>query len=256
MTPISSPKTERAPLLRALVAQCGGCFTAMGLAIANPALWQTPLLLAAAQGAGAAGIAALLRSPGWWLPIHLGFVPLIVVARMLELAAWVWPTGFVVLLLVFWRTDLSRVPLYLTNSLTAEAVLRLIAPVPCKVLDLGCGNGALLRQLARARPDCRFIGVEHAPLLWVWAKLRCGDAANVEIRYGNLWDHPLAGYALIYAFLSPAPMAQLWHKAQQEMHPGARLVSNSFEVPGSAPEQVVEVADQRRTRLYCYSPAD
>ena len=243
------------PLLPACAAQVAGGLLALMLALTFQSLWQIPLLFAAAQGLAAAGIAALQRAPRWWLVIHLGFVPLIVAARMLELPSWIWPAGFLSLLLVFWRTDRSRVPLYLTNATASAAVGALLRPTPCRVLDLGCGDGGLLLRLARTRPDCHFIGFEHAPLTWAWARLRCRGLRNIEIRYGDFWSHSLHGYALVYAFLSPVPMERLWHKAQREMDRDAQLISNSFEIPTISPLRVIEVADQRQTRLYCYRPA-
>jgi hypothetical protein len=47
-------------------------------------------------------------------------------------------------------------------------------------------------------------------------------------------------------------MPRLWEKARAEMRPGSLLVSSSFPVPDIVPEKVVEVADRRGTRLYCY----
>lgn len=220
-----------------------------------PALVGQPLALAGIQGLCAALVSHLLRGPVWWLPIHLGFMPLAVLALGLGLPSWVWLAGFAVLLLVFWRTDRSRVPLYLTNAVASEAVAGLIPGEPVSVVDLGCGDGGLLRRLARARPDCRFVGFEHAPLTWAWAWLGCRGLPNIEIRFGDFWSHPLGGYALVYAFLSPVPMQRLWLKARAEMKPDALLVSNSFTVPDIEPESTVEVADARQTRLYCYRPA-
>jgi SAM-dependent methyltransferase len=220
-----------------------------------PALVGQPLALAGIQGLCAALVSHLLRGPVWWLPIHLGFMPLAVLALGLGLPSWVWLAGFAVLLLVFWRTDRSRVPLYLTNAVASEAVAGLIPGEPVSVVDLGCGDGGLLRRLARARPDCRFVGFEHAPLTWAWAWLGCRGLPNIEIRFGDFWSHPLGGYALVHAFLSPVPMQRLWLKARAEMKPDALLVSNSFTVPDIEPESTVEVADARQTRLYCYRPA-
>jgi hypothetical protein len=50
-------------------------------------------------------------------------------------------------------------------------------------------------------------------------------------------------------------MTQLWIKASGELRPSALLVSNSFPIPDLEPEQVVEVADRRSSRLLCYRPA-
>lgn len=231
-----------------------GALLTGGLALLFPILLTQPLALAATQGSCAAVVSYLLRDPVWWLPIHLGFMPLAVLALGLGLPSWVWLAGFIVLLLVFWRTDRSRVPLYLTNTASSEALLKLLPAAPCAAIDLGCGDGGLLRRLALARPDCRFVGFEHAPLTWAWARLACRGLPNVQIRFGDFWSHPLGDYALVYAFLSPIPMQGLWAKARAEMKADARLVSNSFAVPNIQPESTVTVTDGRQTRLYCYRP--
>lgn len=244
------------PLRIALLAQALGATLAAGLIVLFfPALRDQPLAIASLQGLCAALSSHLLRSPVWWLPIHLGFMPLAVLALALGLPSWIWLAGFTMLLLTFWRTDRSRVPLYLTNRLAADSLATLLPATPVTAVDLGCGDGGLLRRLALARPDCRFVGFEHAPLPWVWARISCRHLPNVEIRFGNFWPRPLGDYALVYAFLSPHPMPRLWAKAKVEMKPGALLVSNSFAIPGIPTTSTEEVADGRSTRLYCYLPA-
>lgn len=243
------------PLRSALTAQLIGCLAAVGLVQGiHPALWQSPLAAAAIQGLSAALAGRLIGSPWWWLPIHLLFLPMAVLASALDIAPGWYLAGFALLLLVYWRTDQSRVPLYLSNAATAEALLGLLPPTPCYVVDLGCGNGVLLARLAKARPDCEFVGIEHAPLPWLWARLAAGRLPNCHIRRGDFWRQPLAPFDLVYAFLSPAPMARLWDKARAEMRPGSLLVSNSFAVPDIEPEAIFQVADRRATRLFRYRP--
>lgn len=247
------PPGDRHPLAPALLAQVLGALIAGGLALlAAPALFGQPLLLATLQGGLALLIAWRMRAPAWWLPMHFCFLPLAVLARGMALPGWVWGGGFVLLLLVFWRTDKSRVPLYLTNRRGRDVLLKLLPAGPCRAIDLGCGDGAVLRHLAGARPDCSFVGVEHAPLTWIWAWLRARGQHNLSIRCGDFWTHSLDGYDLVYAFLSPAAMPALGIKACAEMSPGARLVSNSFAIPGQVALDVVDVADARKTRFYTY----
>jgi SAM-dependent methyltransferase len=255
----AEPHAEAAPLRAALLAQLGGAAVVVLLVLlvgrlSSVDLLRIPLILALLQGAFAAMISLKQRMPPWWVPIHLVFVPLAVVVRQAGIAPGWFLAAFVLLFLVFWRTDKSRVPLYLSNAQTAAALGQLLPRTPCRVLDIGCGDGGLLRRLAKARPDCEFVGIEHAPLPWLLARLRCLGLPNARVRHGDFWREPLAGYDLVYAFLSPAPMPRLWVKARAEMGPGARLVSNSFAVPDVDAEQTVAVRDRRATQLYLYRP--
>jgi len=251
---------ESSPLRGALIAQLGGAalvlLLVVGLGRLTPIdLWQIPLLLALLQGGIAAMIALKLRAPRWWLMIHLAFLPLVVVVQRLDIPPGWFLAAFILLLLVFWRTDKSRVPLYLTNRATAATLQQLLPATPCRFIDLGCGDGGLLARLAQARPDCEFTGIEHAPLTALLARLRTAGRPNVTIRQGDFWSVPLGHYDVVYAFLSPAPMLELWAKAGKEMTPGALLVSNSFEVPAVDPVQSIDVGDRRNTRLFLYQPA-
>lgn len=251
------------PLRAALIAQLLGSLIAIGLiALIFQRMLKSGdipfaylLGFAAFQGFCAAFVSHKLEAPRWWLAIHLGFVPLVVLASRLAIAPAWYLAGFVLLLLVFWRTDKSRVPLYLSNAATARAVAALLPATPCHVIDLGCGDGRLLKALARARPDCEFVGFEHAPLTWAWARLNTLGLPNCRVRHGDFWRQNLGLYDVAYAFLSPAPMARLWAKAGADMRPGSLLLSNSFDIPGVEAEQVIEVADRRHTRLLCYRPA-
>lgn len=247
------------PLRRAAFAQLGGLAVVILLAIGMRRFAQIDLSgivlgLALLQGGIAAALGRHQGAPPWWLAIHLAFVPLLLLVNRLDIPPAWFLAGFVLLLLVFWRTDKSRVPLYLTNRATAAALLDLLPRQPCRIIDLGCGAGGLLSRLAEARPDCRFAGIEHAPLPWLVACLRTLNLPNVSVQRGDFWRESLAQYDLVYAFLSPAPMPRLWEKAAAEMRGNALLVSNSFAIPDIDPDAQIAVKDRRATRLYLYRP--
>jgi hypothetical protein len=151
---------------------------------------------------------------------------------------WVWPAAVLALLLVYGGGVRSRVPLYNSNRAAWEALLALLPPAPVIVADLGAGLGGPLAFLARERPESLFQGVEASPLTFLAAWLRTlPRRGNCRMRWGSLWSEELGGYDLVYAFLSPAPMPELWAKAVREMKPGSLLVSNTFTVPGQEPER-------------------
>lgn len=245
--------SSSSPIRSAIVAQLLGAMAVVLLVrLAYPQLVDMPLACALLQGICAASIGHAMGAPRWWLLIHCTFLPAVVLAGRLEIAPGWYFAAFVLLLLIYWRTDKSRVPLYLSNAATAHALLDLMPANPCRLVDLGCGHGGLLRRLARARRDCSFVGIEHAPLPWLWARLASLGLPNMQIRYGDFWRLSLAPYDIAYAFLSPVPMPRLMDKARNEMRAGALLISNSFAVPGVTAASFVDVPDRRATRLLCY----
>jgi SAM-dependent methyltransferase len=244
------------PALKALLAQLiAGAALFGGLRWGMLPPGQPLFAWALIQGMLAAGIATLQRSARWWLVIHLSFAPLVVMATRWQITPVWYLAAFLLLLAIYGRSYRTQVPLYLSNRVTVAAVVRLIPDgARWQVLDLGSGTGSLLRPLARLRPNARLTGIEAAPGPFWLSRLLGRSSPNLAFRHGSFWACPWGGYDLIYAFLSPVPMAEVWRKASREMKPGAWLVSNTFPVPDVEPAFVLELEDRRRTRLYGYQP--
>lgn len=206
-----------------------------------------------AIGAIAFVFASVSRQPWWWRLMHAAFLPLGWAVSQLAIDPGWFLLAFIALLLIYRGAVTEQVPLYLTNRQTVEELGRLIADRPgVRFLDIGAGVGSTLLPLAAARPDGCFTGVENAPLTWLAGRLRCVGHRNVDWRWGDLWHTDLGDFDVVYAFLSPAPMAALWEKARSEMKPGSLLVSNSFPVPDQAATQTVNVACTPPRTLHCY----
>lgn len=210
------------------------------------------------QTAFAIGAVALLaawvtRQPWWWRLIHAAFAPLAAAVATLGIAPGWFLLAFMATLLVYRGAITGQIPLYLSNRTTADALARqLPAHHGARLIDLGAGVGSVVCRLARLRPDAQVVGVENAPATWLVGRLRTYALGNCEWYWKDLWRTDLAAFDVAYAFLSPAPMAELWRKVEREMRPGSMLVSNSFPVPGRDPDEVIDLDDARRTRLYCY----
>ncbi len=214
------------------------------------------LSFALLQGAAAAAVSVALGAPRWWHVINLCFLPAVVVALSWRAPPAYYLLGLGLLTLVFWNTLRERVPLYLTNRSTLNALSELIRSSGCqRFMDAGSGTGTVVAYLARRHPEVHFCAVENAPLPWLLGRLRTLFVPNVETFYGSLWSTSFSRQDLVYAFLSPDPMSRLWRKCQADMAPGSWLVSNSFQIMGVEPTRVVQLEDRRRTSLYLYACA-
>lgn len=243
-------------LLKALIAQLSGVLISLAMLAISGSVATGLLGMALMQGGCAAAVAWFLRSPVWWLALHLVFAPAVVLAWSMQWPTYVYLAGFLLLCALSPGAVGARIPLFSTNAATARAVLRTLPrDRALRVIDLGCGTGAMLRRLARARPDCRFEGIEYAPLACAIARWRTRGLANCHVRRADFWRESLAGYDVVYAFLSPAPMARLADKLRAELAPGAMMISNSFPLPDVPPARTIAARGRIRP-LHYYSDAE
>lgn len=206
-----------------------------------------------AQALLAAGISRRFFGEQWWVYIHLGFSPLLALLQPLHIPAEAFLVGFLLLALVYWGTFQTRVPLFLSNQRTLRIVLDILTiQPPRRFLDLGCGTGTVLLPVARHFPQAECVGIECAPAPYLISRLRSLTCPNVRLLREDFWASDWSAYDVVYAFLSPVPMPQVWQKALQELPAGALLISNTFPIPEIAPRQIVHVDDARRTQLYLY----
>lgn len=249
------------PIVPALLLQAAAAAsTLLALLALHAAGIRMPLwlavLLCAALAALFTRLAGLER---WWQLMQLLLTPAAVLLLRSSLPAWIYLALFVALLLVYWSTFRTRVPLYLSGPRVWQAVRDLLPPASAdrrlRVIDLGSGLGGLLLALAAQRPDADFVGVELAPLPLLLSKLRVAlrRQHNCAVQWGSFWPVDLAPFDVVFAFLSPVPMGALWQKARREMRSGTLFISSSFEVPGETATRVIEVEDARGTRLHVWT---
>ncbi|MHB9100318.1 MAG: class I SAM-dependent methyltransferase [Sulfuricella sp.] len=206
------------------------------------------------QGGIAAFIGSRLGLASWWLPINVLFSPALVSTLSFGVAPSWFLAAFVLLFLAYWSVFRSQVPLYLSSRKAWAAIDGLLpGKAGVRFLDLGAGLGGMLRYLDAQHPDGNFSGMEIAPLPVVlgWA-IKKATGGKYSLLWGDFWPHSLADQDVVYAYLSPVPMARLWRKVCEEMPSGNRFISNTFPVPGVEPESVVELDDFHHSRLYVY----
>ena len=245
--------SERPPVLRALAAQ--GIIFLILLLLAHLGPFRLPSgAWIIAQGVGAALLAMKWGLGPWWRLFQLLLPFALAWQAVHHVPAWCYPTVVVLLLLIYGGGIWTRVPLYNSNRAAWEALLSFIPEDQSyQVVDLGAGLGGPLHFLAARRPASHFKGVEASPLVWLAAWLRTRNLrANCMIRLGSFWREDLGHFDVVYAFLSPAPMAELGQKAFAEMRPGSLLISHTFPIPGLQPEATLPLPGRPDACLLVY----
>ena len=115
-----------------------------------------------------------------------------------------------------------------------------------RVVDLGSGDGRLVFAAARKGVD-EAVGYEiHPFLVWrstVLAKIL--RLPNAHFIAKSFWDVSLSEFNVVLVYQLPRVMIRLAQKFSAELPTGARIISNSFELPGW--EAVVE---EEGVRIY------
>ncbi len=219
------------------------------------ALHLPPIVFALLCGATAAAISKIAGLARWWLIIQFIFAPALVLGLTLDIPPVVFLIAFILMLVVYWSTFRTQVPLYLSSNKVWQALeTKLPDAQPFTFIDLGSGIGGVLTHLAQTHPLGRYHGVEAAPLpfLWSWLRIKFGKHKQCSVNWGSLWNSDLSKYDVVFAYLSPVPMDALWRKAKQEMRPGSVFISNTFAVQDHPPNETVCVDDLHHSTLYLW----
>jgi hypothetical protein len=246
--------SARVPLWQAAGVQIGALLLVALLELSFPELGLTKgagMSFVLLQGLVAAGLGRCLAMDSWWMAIHALFGPALVWGLSLSLPPLYWLAAFCMLASLYWGVSQTRVPLFLSSQAATRAVAELLPRERSfTFLDLGCGLGTVLAGLVRVRPLGLFHGIESAPLPFLLSRLRAAfGARSCRISWGDFSELDLSQYDVVYAYLSPAAMGDVWRKARREMRPGSLLISNRFDIPGVPPALTIATGSQSDSRL-------
>jgi len=112
------------------------------------------------------------------------------------------------------------------------------------VYDLGCGDGRLIFRSAKFCKKA--IGYELSIPLYLFGKIRqLFNPKNAQIRYGNIWKQDYKDADVLFIYLLPKAMKQFYQEVWPTLKPGARVVSNAFQIHELKPIQ-------REEKVYLY----
>lgn len=109
-----------------------------------------------------------------------------------------------------------------------------------KFLDLGSGDGRTLFLAASLGADTT--GIEINPFLSLLSKCLRAFSRNknrVHILNRNFYKFKLSEYDTVFVYLLPEILQKLDDKLYTELKPGSKIISNTFQIPGKQPAQVL-----------------
>lgn len=214
----------------------------LGLRLDSIWFWLLPHVFLVSIMAKAIGM------PVWWRWIHVIFPLAVIAMQQIALPAIVYLSGFVITLALYWSVHNTRVPFYPSFPATWRAMHHILeqhaGDQPLRVLDIGSGLGDVSLFLSRQRPQDQVAGIEIAPLPWLVSVIHATfSGSRVRFTLGDYRKTDFAQLDIVFAYLSPAVMTDVWQKVRQEMRPGCLFVSSEF-----------PVADVTATRIIYPSP--
>ncbi len=196
---------------------------------------------------------AMYFQPKWWIVIHFIFPLCVLTFTIFQLPSFIYFLCLVLTVGVYWTTFKSRVPYYPSFSdVWLKAIDLIPNDQPFRVLEIGSGLGGFSFKVAKLRPLIDVTGIEIAPIPWAISKLISYlKPTSARLTLGNYDNLNFAHYDLIYAYLSPEAMPQLWKKACKEMRSNSFLFSHEFLVPNVKADSIINYA-KNKTSSYVY----
>ena len=161
----------------------------------------------------------------------------------------------VVVLVVFFgilplATDLFGAPWAPTSRGIVREMLSMADIKPDEVVyDLGSGDGRIILTAAR-KFHAKSVGIDINPLWVFWARLAVtvlGLRHRTRVVWGNFFVQDLSRADVVTLYLVQATNDKLKSKLEEELRPGARVVSHVFPFNGWSPLKV-----DAKSHVYMY----
>jgi SAM-dependent methyltransferase len=103
---------------------------------------------------------------------------------------------------------------------------------PYTILDLGSGNGQLSREIAKALPQAKVIGIEITKHTYLWADWlrRREKLDNMEYKRMDFLDYNFSEASAVVMYTMPHLMRRIGDKLNAESKSGTLVLSNKFRI--------------------------
>lgn len=136
-------------------------------------------------------------------------------------------------------------------SLAENSVINKSPKHQLHIYELGSGWGNLALALGKKHSVRAF---ERAFVPWIFSCLQKSLRRNkrVSIEKKDFLQEDLSKADVLICYLYPGAMKKLAPKFENELKKGALVLSNSFQIPGKKPDQIIDAGDWMQSTIYCY----
>lgn len=135
-----------------------------------------------------------------------------------------------------------------------KAICSLLPVTQGKIYELGSGWGHLIFPIANRFPHLQIRAIEGSPIPWLVSKglQKILRYPHLTIERKNFLHLDLGQADGIVCYLFPGGMERLKEKFQNELKPGAFVISHTFAIPGWRAEKVIQAEDLWHSPIYLY----
>ena len=128
------------------------------------------------------------------------------------------------------------------------------------IVDVGSGNGRFSREIAKALPNARVVGLETVPhcVWWSRAVAKLQKLTNLEYWRGDFMKYDFAKVDAMVMYLSAYVASEIGKKLTAEAKPGTFIISNNFRLcNGWEPVETLEIQTvyPQQKNVYSYRKA-
>jgi cyclopropane fatty-acyl-phospholipid synthase-like methyltransferase len=160
---------------------------------------------------------------------------------------------FVILFCIFFATTLWGVIFYsspfVPSSFAKAKKMIELAELKNgeKVVDLGCGDGRILRLVAEKISSQKIIGYEIVSSVVWWARFLNLISGHREIKISreNFLQQNLTEFEVIFMFLVGSTMDEFHEKHWHKLKKGTRIISQTFVFSQEKPDKIIEFSQSK-----------
>jgi len=149
----------------------------------------------------------------------------------------------VVLMLWLWSLVVTKAPFVPIPNEVLSSIVDALKLSPSSVfVDLGCGDGRVLRAASKQFPNIRCIGIDKALFAILSARFATRKKyPNIVYVRSNFFRASFREATHVFTYLFPRLMDELLPRLEKELRPGTRLVSCDFKFNHKVPTEVINL---------------